>query len=268
MTGGDDAVGADFAHKAVAILEDLVRASPDNLELAHDLGSAYGSRAIAVMRGQPRSGAVEEALAIYRKALEVDERLVAATQGRNATYLRGVLVERLNIALALIELQDYRGAVENARAAQPALAALAVDADNAQARLDDANLAWPLARALVAAGELDEAAAIFERSRATLEALAREGDTLKIQYLLGGAAYGLGEVHSRRASDAGSPRAARREHWRLAKDWYDKALPHFERVTASVKLDFSDQRPIDEAMRGLSRAVAEIAALEAETPIR
>jgi len=37
---------------------------------------------------------------------------------------------------------------------------------------------------------------------------------------------------------------------------------------ASVKLDFSDQRPIDEARRGLSRAVAEIAALEAETPTR
>jgi hypothetical protein len=148
------------------------------------------------------------------------------------------------------------------------LADLATDTDNAQARLDDANLAWPLARALLAAGEIDEAAAVFGRSFATLEDLAREGDTLKVQYLLGGAAYGMGEVHSRRASGAASPRAARLEQWRLAKDWYDKALPHFERVTTSVKLDFSDQRPIDEAEAGLARAAAEIAALEAEPPAR
>jgi hypothetical protein len=79
-----------------------------------------------------------------------------------------------------------------------------------------------------------------------LEGLARDSDTLKVQYLLGCMSFGLGEVH------------ARRREWRPAQEWYGKAAPHFERVTKEVKLDHMDQRPVDEAIAGLARAKAEL----------
>jgi hypothetical protein len=171
----------------------------------------------------------------------------------------------MNVAFVLNEKQDYHGAVDNARAAQPLLTSLRSDSKNAQAQIDGANLAWPLGHSLLQLGEVDEAAALFEENAATLEKIAREGDTLKVQYLLGTMACGLGEVHSRRAQNARHDEARLRE-WRLARSYYEKAIPHFERLTSKLTLDYMDQHPVDDASAGLARASAEITKLESTSP--
>jgi hypothetical protein len=148
------------------------------------------------------------------------------------------------------------------------LASLAADPNNTQAHVDGANLAWPLGRALLALGEIDEAATVFEENNALLEEIARTSDTLKVQYLLGTMAYGLGGVHEQRAVRAGADRAAGLAEWRLAEHWYQTALPHFERLTSSITLDSMDRRPVDESIAGLARATAEIARLEAASSAR
>jgi tetratricopeptide (TPR) repeat protein len=203
-----------------------------------------------VLGDVPRPETMQESLAFHRKALEVDTRLVAATSGTNSKFARGLLLDRMNVALILNELADYRGAVENARAAEPLLAGLRTDANNTQVRVDSANLAWPLGRGLLELGELDEARKVFEQHAAVLAALAAESDTLKVQYLRGSMAYGLAEVHSRL------------KHWRLASGLYEEAIAHFQRVTASVTLDHMDRRPVEGAIAGLAHAKAEIAKLQ------
>jgi non-specific serine/threonine protein kinase/serine/threonine-protein kinase len=256
MGSGEREIGVVYAKKAVSILEDLTRQSPNDLELAAASADAYRAAGIAVTRDDP-----EEALELHLKALELDERLVSVTAGANATYARALVVDRIDVAIMLYERQDYRGAIVHARAAQPLLAGLMTDGANAQIRVDAANVDWILARALLAAGEISEAARIFEQQAAALEEIARESDTLKVQYLLGGMIYGLGAVQAELAAKA-TDRAARLAHWRQAKISYETALGHFARVTASVSLDPGDHRPVDDSIAGAARAAAEITSLE------
>ncbi len=262
IPGGQNDTGVVYARKAVTILEDLARERPDDVDVAYKLAKAYSSLAITVPGDVPSPDALQESLEFHRKALAVDAHLVAATSGTNSKYARGLLLDRMNVALILNEIGDYRGAVENARAAQPVLARLRADVNNTQVRVDSANLAWPLGRALLALGEVDEAAKVFGQHATVLAELAAESDTLKVQYLRGTMAYGLAEVHSRLASSAGSDSAARLKHWRQASSLYAEAIAHFDRVTASVTLDHMDRHPVEGANAGLTRSKAEIAKLQ------
>lgn len=246
MGAGQDDVGIAFAKKSAGILEELTRQHPDDQAIAYKLATAYGTLAVTVLGEKPDRATLEESLSFHRKALAVDEKLVTATSGGNARYSRALLQDRYNIAFVLYELGDYQGAVESGRAGEPILAKMLADANNTQARVEGANLAWPLGRSLLALGQIDEAAAIFERHVKVLDDLARDSDTLKVQYLLGCMSFGLGDAY------------ARRKEWRSAQEWYGKAVPHFERVTQEVKLDHMDQRPVDEAIAGLARAKAEL----------
>jgi non-specific serine/threonine protein kinase/serine/threonine-protein kinase len=265
FVGGQDDASIAYAKKAASILEELTRQHPDDHDLAYKLATAYSTLAITVLGKDARPETLEESLAFHYKALAVDEKLVAATHGENTKYVRALLLDRMNVAFVLNEKQDYHGAVDNARAAQPLLTSLRSDSKNAQAQIDGANLAWPLGHSLLQLGEVDEAAALFEENAATLEKIAREGDTLKVQYLLGTMACGLGEVHSRRAQNARHDEARLRE-WRLARSYYEKAIPHFERLTSKLTLDYMDQHPVDDASAGLARASAEITKLESTSP--
>jgi hypothetical protein len=265
FVGGQDGASIAYARKAAGILEALTRSKPGDHDLAYKLATAYSTLAITVLGKEPRPETLDESLAFHRKALAVDEQLVAATSGENTKYARALLLDRMNVAFVLNEKQDYRGAVENARAAQPLLASLKADAKNIQVQIDGANLAWPLGHALLELGELAEAASLFEENAALLEKITREADTLKVQYLLGTMACGLGEVHARRAQIEMSA-AARLVEWRLARNFYGKAIPHFERLTSKLTLDYMDQHPVDDAIAGLARANAEIAKLEAAPP--
>jgi tRNA A-37 threonylcarbamoyl transferase component Bud32/tetratricopeptide (TPR) repeat protein len=262
IPGGQNDAGVVYARKAVAILEDLARERPDDVDLAYKLAKAYSSLAITVLGDVPRPETMQESLEFHRKALAVDARLVASSSGMNSKYVRALVLDRMNVALILNEMADYRGAVENARAAQPLLARLRTDANNTQVRVDSANLAWPLGRGLLELGELEEARKVFEQHAAVLAELAAESDTLKVQYLRGTMAYGLAEVHARLASTAAGGANGRLQHLRLASDLYSEAITHFERVTASVTLDHMDRHPVEASISGLARSKAEIEKLQ------
>jgi len=262
IPGGQNDAGVVYARKAVAILEDLARERPDDVNLAYKLAKAYSSLAITVLGDVPRPETMQESLEFHRKALAVDARLVASSSGMNSKYVRALVLDRMNVALILNEMADYRGAVENARAAQPLLARLRTDANNTQVRVDSANLAWPLGRGLLELGELEEARKVFEQHAAVLAELAAESDTLKVQYLRGTMAYGLAEVHARLASTAAGGANGRLKHLRLASDLYSEAITHFERVTASVTLDHMDRHPVEASISGLARSKAEIGKLQ------
>jgi tRNA A-37 threonylcarbamoyl transferase component Bud32/tetratricopeptide (TPR) repeat protein len=266
MAGEKADAGFEYVAKALEILEALVRQSPDDLELIHELAGTYTMAGIAMERDDRLPGALDRQLGFYRQALAMDERLLAATRGENAAYARSVLVDRINLALTSYDAGDHRGAIRHAREGLSFLATRPVDPGDGQARVDVANLQWALGRALLAAGELEEAAAVFQEMTVELEAVAREGETLKVQFLLGAAAWGMGSVHLRLASRVGTEDAERLVQWRRAERWYGRALPYFERVSATVTLPAADRRFVEEATTGSARARAEIEKLQAGSP--
>jgi tetratricopeptide (TPR) repeat protein/tRNA A-37 threonylcarbamoyl transferase component Bud32 len=264
FTGSDDAI--IYARKGVEVLEDIHREFADDLDVAHSLATGYGMIASTISGADFSRETGDQLLALTRQALEIDDELVAATGGTNAAYVRSLIADRTNLAYFLNGMQDYRSAIEHARAALVLQASLDVDASNVQTRFDRAHTSMHLGRSLLAVGEIEEAASIFERNVDVLEEIAREGDNLQLQYSLGASETGLGSVQAWRASHSAADPAKCLEHWSLAKSWYEKAIPRFELVTSNVTLDYFDLLPVNDAIAGRARASEEIAKLEAPTP--
>jgi tetratricopeptide (TPR) repeat protein len=245
--GGTQDAGIPVARKAIAILEDLVREQPQDSELQYQLALAYSALA-SVLPGPVRDAArMDEALELNRKSLAIDEPLVAAGSGRNRSHVDALLADYINMALLLNDKGQHAEALKYIRAAEPWITSMAADKNDKQVPLDATFLDWHGGRALLELGRYAEAEATFSRSYASLQKIASESDTLQVQYLIGGMAWGLGEVN------------LRQQRWAAAKEWYEKAIPHFNTVTADVTLDYLDQKPIDMATAGLARSKAELA---------
>jgi tRNA A-37 threonylcarbamoyl transferase component Bud32 len=245
--GGKQDAGIPFARKAIAILEELVREHPKDSSLLYQLSVAYSALG-NVLPGPERDPArIDEALELTRKALEIDEPLAASTGGRNRSHVHSLLADHINLALLLNEKGRYVEALTHIRAAEPWIASMLADKDDKQVPLDATFLDWHGGRALLGLGRYAEAERTFARSYASLQKIASESDTLQVQYLLGGMAWGQGEANERQ------------KRWAAAKEWYETAIPHFNTVTADVDLDYLDQIPITRAIEGLARSKAELA---------
>ena len=257
--GAETAVG--YGTRAVEILEDLQRQQPNDLDLEYKLGVAYGTAAdIQQSDGRPAALAISNDLRL--KALAVDEHLVSVTGGRNATYTRSLLGDRVNLCSQHNDAGDYHRAIEYCRAAQPLLASLRTDENNAQIEVDAASLRYNLGSALLSARRFSEAAPIFEENVSALRGIAKQGDTMQVQYLLAASEHGLGAIEVQAAADTRSPRAERLRRWRKAKEWYEDAVPRFKNVTSRITLTDTDLRPMHGAVSGLARSQEEIAKLE------
>ena len=152
------------------------------------------------------------------------------------------------------------------RAAQPLLASLRTDENNAQIELDATSLRLNLGSALLGAGLLSEAATIFEENVNALRAIAQQGDSMQVQYLLAASEQGLGAIETRLAANAGSARAERLRRWQQAKEWFEAAIPRFQNVASRITLTQSDVIPMNEAISGLARSKEEIAKLQPGAP--
>ncbi|MEJ1962062.1 MAG: serine/threonine-protein kinase [Gammaproteobacteria bacterium] len=253
-----------YADRAVAILEDLHRQSPDDLDLEYQLGVAYGTAGDLVGEGDKGSAAQKRAENLHLKALAIDEHLVAATDGRNFHYIRSVLSDRVNLCSQFNDSGESLRAVEHCRAAVPLVDKLRADDKNAQIQIDGASLAWNFGRALLGAGELDEAATVFEENVRTLRGIPSENDSIQIQFLLAGSEEGLGAIHTSRATNAGAGRAEQLRHWRLAKEWYGKAVLGFQDLAKRIAIEGPDRVPMDRATAGLERSSKEVDRLPAD----
>ena len=250
-----------YSRRAVSILEDLARQDPANLKLAQDVGAAYRTLASSLVGPEPDAAALDETLALYRKALAIDERLVEESDGQNVDYLRSVYADRHNVALKLYEKGEYREALANLRAANATLPSRAVDSDDIQVRFDAALAAWHEGEFLFALGEEREAEKILMSNVDAIRKLGVENDNLQMAFVRGASETILGNIETSRASRPAIDPAARLRHWNEARDWFAQAIPRFERVTAVAKLDYIDMRAVNGARDGLARSQAEIAKL-------
>jgi tetratricopeptide (TPR) repeat protein len=253
--------GIGYAERSVRILEDLQRDHPGDLDLMYELGVAYGSAA-DVHQADETPEALARSNDLRHKALDVDERLVAATGGRNATYARSLFGDRVNLCSQHNDAGEYQQAVEYCRAAQPLLVSLRTDENNAQIELDGTSLRLNLGSALLGAGRLSEAGTVLEENVQVLRKLAEQSDTMQVEYLLAASEEGLGRIESQRAANAQTPHAERLRRWRRAKEWYEDAVPRFQNVASKLSLTAADRVPVNGAAAGLERSRTEIARLE------
>jgi tetratricopeptide (TPR) repeat protein len=252
--------------RGVALLEDLAREVPEDLELAADLSRAYSTLA-STLPGKAADRAVnDESLALYQKALAIDERLIAVTGGQNVEYLRRAFVDRGNLAIHHYETGEFRVALETIRAGKAALEKRASDPGDMQVRLDAALAAWHEGRFLFALGEAREAEDILTNNIETIDELAFEKDNLQMAFVRGASETILGKIETGRAAQPEIESAARLRHWNAARGWFQQAIPRFDRVTAVATLDYMDMRSVNDAREGLARSKAEIAKLGAASP--
>jgi eukaryotic-like serine/threonine-protein kinase len=261
VLAGSGKEGIRYAERSVRILEDLQRRNTEDLDLMYELGVAYGSAA-DVHQADETPEAPARSNELRHKALAVDERLVEATGGHNATYARSLFGDRVNLCSQHNDAGEYLKAVEYCRAAQPLLVSLRTDENNAQIELDGTSLRLNLGSALLGAGRLDEAGSVLEENVRALRKLLQQSDTMQVQYLLAASEEGLGRIESQRAASAQMPRAERLRRWRLAKEWYEDAVPRFQTVASKLSLTAADMVPVNNAVAGLEKSRAGIEKLE------
>ena len=250
-----------YARRAIAILEALASANPDNQEIAQNLGAAYSTLASALAGSEPDRAAIEESLALLRKALAIDERLVAESGGQNVDYLRSLYADRQNIAVHLYELGDVRGALDMLRGTKSLLEQRAADPDDVQVHLDTVLAAWQEGRYLRELGEEKEAEAVLTDNIRMIRKLGLENDNLQVVFVRAACETQLGLLETTRATRSGVSRDARLQHWNRARDLFAAAVPDFGRITAVATLDYMDMRSVNGARDGLARSEAEIATL-------
>ena len=250
------------AQRAIVLLESARQEQPDDLTIEFQLGLAYSTAGDFVMLGHRSAEKRMSSRELYLKALAIDEHLVARTEGRNTTYTRALLGDRVNLCANFADGGEFPLAVEQCRAAQKLMETLRADDKNAQIRVDGASLSWNLAAALLGAKEMTEAEAVLKENVATLEDILGQMDTLQVQYLLAASEQGIAAIHADRAARARTGSEAQLHSWRAAKAWYAKAVPRFESVTARLTLEYPDRQPMDDAIAGLKTSTEALARLE------
>jgi len=253
----DQAQAIRFVDDAVAILEGIrgergPGQEPD-LDLEYRMGLAY-SNASDVYQADTHPGSVERSIDLRLKAVNVNERLVAATSGLNASYVRALFGERNNLCGQYGDLNDFVRALQLCRAAQLLLEGLRTDRNNAQIELDATSLHLNLGRALIGTGRWEEAAGVFEENVRMLQAIAAQSSSLQVEYLLAASEGAMGGIEEHHAAEARASRAERLRHWKRAADWYERAVPRFDHVASKLALTEADMVLIRSATAGLARS--------------
>jgi non-specific serine/threonine protein kinase/serine/threonine-protein kinase len=251
-----------YADRGVEILEALYRQQPNDLDLAYEMGVTYGTGA-DIWQADSRPQGTARSNDLRLKALAVDERLVAATNGRNAAYMRSLLGDRVNLCQQYNDAGDFERAIGYCRGAQPLLTSLRTDQNNAQIELDATAVRYHLGGALLGTGRLVESRKILEENVEALRTIAKQADSLQVQYMLAASEEALGRLESQRAAHPQASRAEQLRRWKLARQWFADAVPRFEGIAARLSLTPGDRISVDGAIAGLARSKEEIAKLEA-----
>jgi tetratricopeptide (TPR) repeat protein len=257
---GDQLQAVRFVDDAVAILERIrgergADREPD-LDLEYRMGLAY-SNASDVYQADTRPGSIEKSIDLRLKSVGVNERLVSATSGMNASYVRALFGERNNLCGQYGDLNDFVRALELCRAAQPLLKSLQSDRNNAQIELDATQLHFNLGRALMGTGNWEEAASEFEANVRTLQVIAGQSSSLQVEYMLAASEGAMGGIEEHHAANTRASRSERLLHWKRAAGWYEKAMPRFDHVASKLSLTDADMVLVRSAAAGLARSRVE-----------
>ena len=245
--------------KMVVVTEAYSLAHPEEIRGLEVLTGSYNSAAALTDDEMPMDAYLARVVPLFQKAIRSGERLIALRPD-NPSYRWSLAETRFNYADALYDNADYTGAVALLRQASAVFHAQATDPNDARAQFIRSFVDSTLARALMMTGELDAAEPIFADAEARLLALAKEGDTLRIQFALTKNEIHHGLLLVQRAKAAGSGASARLDYWRRARSLLAEGIARGDRVHAKYPLTGGNRIMLNEAATGLAETERAIAA--------
>jgi tetratricopeptide (TPR) repeat protein len=185
---------------AIAILEKLDASGWNHAEVQGRLAVAYGNLAMVLRLGTPVAGVVPNfsaALDLQRKALALDESFAEAAVSDTGLQ-RQVMIDLMNLAENLLQLNDRRGAQDQFRQALERAEHLArADVANLQAQSDLAYSSSSLGQLLAQDGTTGEAFALLNRSQRLLEpVVAADSANTNTRARVAGYNEGFGHAHA------------------------------------------------------------------------
>jgi serine/threonine protein kinase len=246
-------------HRAIAALESLSRAHPNDADTLHALLTAYLKLGEA-MEGLNDAGG---RLAAGEKTLPVAERLVAADP-RNAFAQRTLSIAHNKLGDALATQRRFAEAQARYRAALALQNALADrDPANIEYRRDLANTYNRIGEALLAEDRPRDAADSLGQGLRLREWLvARDPQDVFARRDPAISYANLAEVHQRLAQAPGTAPADRRAHWREAVGLYQHALSlwtDIQRHGGIKPADRSEMERVEKAVQACSAALRQVA---------
>jgi tetratricopeptide (TPR) repeat protein len=246
--------------KMIAVSEAYARAHPDESRSYEALASAYANAGII---DDPRKSGDEllvRSIALTRKALVTEEKLIAL-HPNDASYVLRAAESRFNLGDSLASQGKFREALEQLALATPVLAARAADESDVRAQLVSLMTRSVQGWVQFNLGQVAEAEKGLLASEQGLIDLVPRYDNLQVTFHLGQTRTRLGAVYIEHASRAGLPRAEQLEHWRKARDWLTRGKADLEKVRAAVEMGGSEEEVFRTGVANLAKAEAAIARL-------
>ncbi len=243
MLDGDRAAATPLSQRVRSTCsKHFTRSTRTISTLEYQLGVAYGTAGDLATVGDLSPETQKRSQELHLKALAVDEHLYKLTEGRNTTYMRAVLSDRVNLCSQLNDAKEYVRAIEFCRAAQPLMTELSADVSNVQIQVDAGSFRWNLGSALLGAGSSAKPRGYSKKTRRRSRRFRSEARNLQVEYLIAASEEGLGTIQASLASRPGlTPEERLRRCWQLARQWFEKATPRFDSVTKQISLDYPDK---------------------------
>jgi eukaryotic-like serine/threonine-protein kinase len=259
-TTGKNAECMAAIEKMIATAEAYAGAHPGEARAYETLSNAYSNAGIIDDPRVPKKEMLARNIALMRKALEVEEKLVAMHPD-DASYKWRVAESRFNLGDTLVDQGELEAAIEQLSLASPVLAARATDKADVRAQLaslmNDSTLAWTQFNA----GRVEQAEkALLEAERAFVD-LASRYDNLQVTFYVGQTHMRLGALYIGRANRAGLAPAAQLAHWRKARDWLTQGKTHVEKVRAVIHMEGNEDEMYRTGIANLAKAEAAVARL-------
>jgi non-specific serine/threonine protein kinase/serine/threonine-protein kinase len=236
--------------KAVAIDEALVKDDGNNAFYRRELAVQYGNFGSTLLAIGDKAGALEN----FRHAQSLYEALVAADQN-DVNIRRNAAVGYRNIGAALGGNGDRTGALENFRKALQLFQQLvAKDPNNADFRRQQGLTYLKISTFMSDTGDVLGALSNAQQAKTLDEALvAAAPKNIVARSNLALIYSQLGKVHAVIASKTGTPVKQQIEHWREARDWYQKSFDIYQDMKSKGTLSGADANKPEELAREIAK---------------
>jgi non-specific serine/threonine protein kinase/serine/threonine-protein kinase len=253
IDSGNQPEALDYFRKALSIDQSLTRENPTNNYLQRELAVDYSNICNVLRNVGDNAGSLENG----RQALAIFERMSAADPD-DANIAKDLAIMHQNIGVSLTKAKDYAGASEHYRTSVRILEELAAkNPTDAELQMRKEWGYYRLSDVQSLSGDVARAIENAQHARSVLEALvaANARNSTAAKYLA--VVYTqLGKCHALLAVASGTTSNQRTNHWREARDFYQKSLDIYQDMKSKGTLSGADAGKPDEAAREIARCDA------------
>ena len=217
MVNGDTPASLAANQRALAIIDPLAQADPQNATLQLDRGGGYRVIGMDLLI----LGRYDEAQVMLHRAIQILEEVLAKNPADQQAP-RYIGISEICVAEAEAATGKVQAALESYRKAIVRLDSLGQGDPDIQSEAATAYVR--LGRTLAKLGRRDEASASYRKALAIAEPLASaKPPSTPALYAIADAYFGMGELSRMGAANFPAASGEYRERWDEARDWYSKS---------------------------------------------